>query len=149
MKVSAIIMFAFCWLSCSAGIPANSFVAATNDWYNGNFTNVYELAQSRLAANSNDVVGAYLMLEWDMSFSTLEAISNSITRAVRLSDTVTNSVFVIPYSAIRAACLSYRDTYLCRKTNDDLLNERYKAYKRKVPMINTYLLDLLDRVGLW
>ena len=37
---------------------ANNFHAVTNDWYNGNFTNVYELAQIRIAANSNDVVGA-------------------------------------------------------------------------------------------
>ena len=52
--------------AASAMPSTNNFHAVTNDWYNGNFTNVYELAQMRLAANSNDVVGAYLMLDWHL-----------------------------------------------------------------------------------
>ena len=30
---------------------ADNFASVTNDWYQGNWTNVYELAQQRLAAN--------------------------------------------------------------------------------------------------
>ena len=47
----------------------NTYHAVTNDWYNANFSNVLELAESRLAANTNDLVGAYLKLSWDICFS--------------------------------------------------------------------------------
>ena len=34
----------------------NTYHAVTNDWYQGNWTNVYELAQQCLAENANDLV---------------------------------------------------------------------------------------------
>ena len=34
-----------------AAPSADNYASVTNDWYQGNWTNVYELAQQRLAAN--------------------------------------------------------------------------------------------------
>ena len=44
MKTLMIIALAT-FAECAVAIPSsNNFHAVTNDWYNGNFTNVYELA---------------------------------------------------------------------------------------------------------
>ena len=56
---------------------ADNYHAVTNDWHKGNWTNVYELAQQRLAANTNDIVGAYIMKDYDIMFSDFTAMSNS------------------------------------------------------------------------
>ncbi len=145
--VGIIIVFVAVWCS---GMPSiNTFSAVTNDWYNANFTNVYELAQHRMANNSNDVVAAYLMLEWNMSFASVTEVSNSVTRVIQLSDTVTNAAFVATYSKIRQACLAYRDEYLSTVSAAEVEAERHKAYTPHTSMVNSELLKLLDIAGLW
>ena len=67
-------------LSAYAVPTENTFAAVTNDWYVGRWTNVLELAQTRLAANSNDLVGAHLVVSYDVLFSDIPAISNSANR---------------------------------------------------------------------
>ena len=67
-------------LSARAVPTENTFAAVTNDWYVGKWTNVLELAQTRLAANSNDLVGAHLVVSYDVLFSDIPAISNSSRR---------------------------------------------------------------------
>ena len=54
----------------SFGATHDDFVSVTNDWYHGNYSNVYALAEQRLAANTNDLVGDYIMYEWNMGFGT-------------------------------------------------------------------------------
>ena len=49
-------------LTAHAVPTENTFAAVTNDWYVGRWTNVLELAQTRLAVNSNDLVGAHLVV---------------------------------------------------------------------------------------
>ena len=66
-------------LSAYAVPTENTFTAVTNDWYVGRWANVLELAQTRLAANSNDLVGAHLVVSYDVLFSDIPAISNSVT----------------------------------------------------------------------
>ena len=72
-----------------AAPSSNTVEAVTQDWRQGNYSNVYELAQARFAVNSNDLVAAHLMMEFDTAFSSREAASNSIMRLVRISDEVT------------------------------------------------------------
>ena len=47
---------------------SNTVEAVTQDWKQGNYSNVYELAQARFAVNSNDLVAAHLMMEFDKKF---------------------------------------------------------------------------------
>ena len=71
-----------------AAPSSNNFLSVTNDQYNGNFSNVYELAQLRPSENTNDLEGAYLMLEWDACFSNFSAISQSVSRLIRSADNI-------------------------------------------------------------
>ena len=63
----ALSLSAFAWATPSS----DNYAAVTNDWYQGNWTNVYELAQKRLAANTNDLVASHLMVSYDILFDFL------------------------------------------------------------------------------
>ena len=86
-------LFTMAGAVAAAAPSQDSYHAVTNDWYNGNFSNVLELSSARLAANTNDLVGAYLKLSWDICFADIPTLSNSVTRAIALSDAVTNAAF--------------------------------------------------------
>ena len=84
---------------------SNNFHSVTNDWYQGNYSNVYELAQQRLVANSNDLVAAVIMESYDLRFSSFAAISNSILRLMRASEAATLPAYTNMYWQF------YRDDY--------------------------------------
>ena len=142
-------MIALAAIWCKGMPSTNTFAAVTNDWYNANFTNVYELAQQRMANNSNDVVAAYLMLDWNAAFGSVVDISNSVTHVVRTSDLVTNTIFSAKYQIFRPSYLSYRDEFLATQTSATLDNEKFKSYLPHKAMASEYMLKLLDIAGLW
>ena len=135
---------------CAFAMPSsNNFHAVTNDWYNGNFSNVYELAQTRLAANSNDVVGAYLMLDWDFRFSGTMAVSNSISRVMAVSEQVTNPAFSNAYVTVRESCILYRDEFLPTLTDVHQQEAIEKSSVTNAPLVNEAPLKILWDNNLW
>ena len=132
-----------------AAPSANCFSAVTNDWYRGNFSNVYELAQMRLSSNSNDVVATYIMHDWNLSFRDVGDISNGVTRIIEVSDCITNSSFAAEFRRLRPAYIEYRDVFLPTITKNQLEAERHKSYLPHQLMVSSYMLQLLDREGLW
>ena len=91
--------------AANATPSANNFHAVTNDWYQGNYSNVYELAQQRLVANSNDLVAAVNMESYDLRFSSFAAISNSILRLMRASEAAAFSIG-LSIIAIDSGCVT-------------------------------------------
>ncbi len=81
---------AFIW---AFGSTHDDFVSVTNDWFQGNYSNVYALAQYREAHNTNDLVAAYIRYEWNAGFGTKVSISNSIERILAASASVTNAAY--------------------------------------------------------
>lgn len=127
----------------------DNYTAVTNDWYCGNFSNVYELAQRRCMADSNDLVSAYIMLDWQTAFGTISDVSNAMTRVIMLSDSVTNQPFRTQYLRRRDACIAYRDEMLPLIKDSDVEAERYKSYLPNKPMLGSFMLNMLDESGLW
>lgn len=117
MLTATVIGLGMC-LSAWAAPSANTYHAVTNDWYNGNFSNVLQLAEQRLSSNSNDVVGAYLKLSWDICFSDIPTLSNSVSRAIAISDAVTNAAFSNDFQRLRPAMLAFRDELLPQMTEE-------------------------------
>ncbi len=149
MKKTVIIAVAML-TECALATPSsNNFHAVTNDWYNGNFSNVYELAQMRLAANSNDVVGAYLMLDWDFRFSGTVAVSNSISRVLDVSMMVQNPVFSNAYATVRERCILYRDEFLPTLTDEHQQEVIEKSCVINTPLVNEVPLKILWDNNLW
>ena len=82
--------FAF---AANAATNSWSYASITNMWYEGpNRSNVLAIANSRLAANSNDVVGLVLKTTWHMSYGGVDEFTNTAMRAVTQCASITNSV---------------------------------------------------------
>ena len=146
----AIMAFAVATAICLRAMPTeNTYAAITNDWYNGNWTNVYELAQARLAANTNDIVGAYIMKEYDMRFSDNAALSNSFQRLIRIGDTVTLPAFAERWSSRRQGYEFYLDQVIPMITDELRAQEQHKAFCTHIPMNCTHILEMLWDENLW
>ena len=130
--------------------PANTSHAVTNDWHQGNYSNVYELAQQRLVANSNDLVAAVIMESYDLRFSSFAAISNSILRLMRASEAATLPAYTNMYWRFyRDGYNLYLSEYLPQQSEARRQAEMYKAYKIHVPMSCSPTLKLLWDENLW
>lgn len=132
-----------------AAPSADNFHSVTNDWWNGNYTNVYELAQLRYAANTNDLVAAHLMAEYDMSFSTREAISNSYMRLVRVADGVTHPALTNLYSIARSGFIRYASVYAPSWTDAELEEHHRKSLEPHQTMNCDFVLEIISENGLW
>ena len=132
-----------------AAPAADNFHSVTNDWWNGNYTNVYELAQLRYAANTNDLVAAHIMAEYDMSFSSREAISNSAMRLVRIADGVTHPALTNIYAAVRGGMIRYASVYVPTWTDAELEEQHQRASAPHRTMNCDFVLELISENGLW
>ena len=149
MKVLIIIVLAML-AECVVAIPSsNNFHAVTNDWYNGNYSNVYELAQLRLAVNSNDLVAANILVEYDVAFSDFIAMSNSIRRLMRVSDVATSPAYTNLYWATRPGWVVFLEEYLPAQRDDMRLSEQLKSLRIHKEMLSRPILDALATDGAW
>jgi len=128
----------------------NTYHAVTNDWYQGNYSNVYELAQQRLSSNTNDLVAAVIMETYDLRFSSFSAISNSILRLMRASEAATLPAYTNMYwSFYRDGYNWYLDEYLPQQSEARRQSEMHKAYKIHVPMPCAPMLETFWDNNLW
>ena len=142
-------LFTMAGAVAAAAPSQDSYHAVTNDWYNGNFSNVLELASSRLAANTNDLVGTYLKLSWDVCFADIPTLSNSVTRTIALSDAVTNAAFSNDFQRLRPVMVAFRDQVLPNVTEEMRLAELPKASLPHKPIPEKRWLKLLWDNGMW
>jgi len=115
----------------------------------GNYSNVYEWAQQRLAANTNDLPGAYAMLEYDLCFSDFNAMSNSIQRMMRVSDDVALPAFTNLYQSTRAGWVYYLDHFLPAQNEEERLVEQQKSLIPGRRMTCDIVLEMLHDNALW
>ena len=127
----------------------NTYHAVTNDWYNGNWTNVYELAQARLAVNSNDLVAANIIVSYDVLFSDIGAMSNSVTRLIDAMDQSSAPALTNLNSRLRPGWVYFRDQFLPYQTAADLQQQHEKSYITHKPLDCDFVLKAIWDNGLW
>ena len=76
-----------------ARAQADLYSTVTNLWWNGPKTNLLALAEQRLAADTNDIVGIVLKTEYDISFSRASVLSNSFRRVLSVGAGVRTPAF--------------------------------------------------------
>ena len=128
---------------------ADNYASVTNDWYHGNWTNVYELAQQRLAANTNDLVASHLMVSYDILFSDYQAMSNSILRLVGALDSVTEPSLTNLCARLRPGWVYYLDEFLPQQTDAVLQEQRAKSQITHKPLDCDFILKQIAEKGLW
>ena len=127
----------------------NTYAAVTNDWYNGNWTNVLELAQIRRAANSNDLVAANIIVSYDVLFSDVGAMSNSVTRLIDAMDQSSAPALTNLHSRLRPGWVYFRDQFLPYQTAADLQQQHEKSYITHKPIDCDFVLKAIWDNGLW
>ena len=132
-----------------AAPSADNYASVTNDWYQGNWTNVFELAQQRLAANTNDLVASHLMVSYDILFSDYQAMSNSIQRLVCALDSVSEPSLTNLCSNLRSGWVYYLDEFLPQQTEAVLQEQRAKSQIAHKPLDCDFILKQIAEKGLW
>ena len=99
--------------------------------------------------NTNDLPGAYAMLEYDLCFSDFNAMSNSIQRMMRVSDDVTLPAFTNLYQSTRAGWVYYLDHFLPAQNEEERLVEQQKSLIPGRRMTCDIVLEMLQDNALW
>jgi hypothetical protein len=124
----------------------NFYTTVTNLWYQGYKSNVLELANAKLEANSNDIAGLILKMECKIALLDLPEVSNSILRAIQIGDTITSSNFVKRFQVERNEMLEDLNLFRTYPSAIEEPNERAKAFI-KGKELPTFLFDALNEDG--
>ena len=150
MKCATVLLgILFSAVVSTAAPTADNFAAVTNDWYNGRWTNVFELAQQRFAVNSNDLVAANIMVDYDVLFSDPQVISNSIIRLMRISDASTLPAYTNLYRIMRPGWVYFLDEFMPGQSEAELQEERNNPQKTYKGLDCDFILKLLWDNGAW
>ena len=111
-----------------------SYASVTNMWWNGYKTNVLAIAESRLEANTNDIVGIMLKLEYYFSFTYRDDFTNNIPKAIEVAAKVHTPNFSAVFDDF-VETMTELETFIRENplSESDLQRERAKgsiAHKR-------------------
>lgn len=127
---------------CGADAQTNFFHTVTNLWHHGHKSNVLEMANARLAQNTNDIAGLILKMEYNFEFLNVNTLSNDIGRVITAGAAIQTKSFREQYDFIVQAL------GVTLKTLEDYLPGELEADRQKSPPIHTpmtheMLLELL------
>ena len=129
----------------------NFYTNVTNLWYQGHKTNVLEIANARLAVNTNDIAGLILKAEYHLAFCEDAALSNAYLRVIHVGDTITTTHFVEEWRKEWGGQQDYLHIldYMSKNplTSQQIQKERLKGFINKKPLSDAYLIEALLKDG--
>ena len=127
----------------------NFYTNVTNLWYQGHKSNVLEMANARLAANSNDIAGLILKAEYNFEFYEIGDISNAYLRVLQVGDTITTPNFVKRYQGFsREGILGVLDDFSEEPvTVEEIQEGKRKALIKHKPFPQEKTLEALQKDG--
>ena len=122
------------------------FTNVTNEWWQGRQTNVLSMAESRLAANTNDIAGLLMKASYDFDFSNSTTLSNTLVRVLSVGETVTFPAFT---NAFRLTRLDIQGTFMTlgSETPEEHATDMLKVMGPGHPMAYSDELKALDDDG--
>ena len=133
-------------LAGSSSAQTDLYSTVTNLWWEGPKTNILAIAEERLAANTNDIVGIVLKTEYDISFSPASVISNSFRRFLSVGAMIDSPAFCLAYPRT-AWNVSGMFIALEKYTDNIYQSELHKAYNPHVEMGLKWAWDALHEDG--
>ena len=137
-------------VSGSAGLSQTNFYTnVTNLWYQGHKSNVLEIANARLIANTNDIAGLILKAEYNLEFLEVTNISNAYLRVIQIGDTITTTNFVTLYQEVSRECVLglLDDIAKNPMTPEKVQAEKHKAFIKHKRLAHDLLLEALLKDG--
>ena len=120
----------------------NFFTHVTTLWYEGQKSNVLEIAEQRLNVDTNDIAGLILKYEFNVAFLEMPLISNSAQRVFDVAETITSTNFTreFPkYSKNIHAGLNFLPHY----TLDEIEEDKPKALIPHKSLVATDIIKAL------
>lgn len=85
-----------------AGAAQTGFYANVSGmWLEGRKAEVYQMAQERLAGDTNDIAGLYLKMEYEVAFLDFANVSNTMVRFLQQGAAVTSEHFAAQFPFVR------------------------------------------------
>jgi len=128
----------------------NFYTNVTNLWYQGYKTNVLDIANTRLAKNTNDMAGLILKAEYHLEFYNVGDISNSYLRVIQVGDTITTTHFVKDWQEkmSKASFLGILDDFAENPvTPQEIQKEKPKSLLKFKRMTHDSLIEALQKDG--
>ena len=129
----------------------NFYTNVTNLWYQGYKTNVFNIANARLAINTNDIAGLILKAEYHLAFSEDAALSNAYLRVIQIGDTITTPHFVQCWQGERGSKQNYLHIldFMAENpmTPQQTQIERQKGFINEKPLPDADLIEALLKDG--
>ena len=129
----------------------NFYTNVTNLWYQGDKSNVLEIANARLATNTNDIAGLILKAEYHLAFSEDSALSNAYLRVIQVADTITTTNFVKCWKKEFGGKYDYVNMldFIAENpmTPQQIQTERLKGFIKEKPLPDAYLIKALQKDG--
>lgn len=132
--------------------PVDAFVLVTNLWYQGYKTNVLAIAEQRLAANSNDLAGLVIKMEYDAEYMNTDCFSNNIfALQAAIGSIATNTFFFKEVSSLSNELTNMLEILATefKPTPEEIENDRAKANIIHKPMTYEVPLKALHDDGLF
>ena len=146
-----LIGFMLTGIAWSASLAQTNFYTnVTNLWYQGGEgrSNVLEIANTRLAANTNDIAGLILKADYHVEFLEIEAISNAFLRVIQEGNTITTTHFLKEWQWSSKNILWFLDVFAKTPlTPQQIQAEKHKALIPHKTLPNAYLIDALQKDG--
>jgi len=133
-----------------AHAQTNFYTNVTNLWWKGYKSNVLNIANARLAINSNDIAGLILKAEYYFEFYEVENISNAYLRVMQVGDTITTTNFAKEWHAnkSRERIIWILDDFSENPiTAGEIVEGKQKALINEKPLPDAELLEALQKDG--
>lgn len=150
LTASVMLLMVAC-ATAQTNAPVDNFTLVTNLWWNGYKTNVLQIAEQRLAANSNDLAGLILKLEYDIAFMNTTALSNDVNAIEQVACLHSEEAFNTVKPLFSFALTNILDflAYGLNLSDEEILLERQKGFINAKPFQYEPVLNALHNDGLF
>lgn len=132
---------------CAVGMAGAGFYAnVPGMWLDGRKAEVYEMAQQRLAADTNDVAGLCLKMEYEVAFLDFANVSNTMVRFLQQGAAVTSEHFAAQFPFVQED-VSHLLALLPEYPPERIAEDRLKGAITNKPLIWGTCIEALEEDG--
>lgn len=130
-----------------AGAAQTGFYANVSGmWLEGRKSEVYQMAQQRLAADTNDVAGLCLKMEYEVAFLDFANVSNTMVRFLQQGAAVTSEHFAAQFPFVQED-VSHLLALLPEYPPERIAEDRLKGAITNKPLIWGTCIEALEEDG--
>ena len=136
----------FLTLVATALAQTNFYEQVSTLWFEGNKTNVLNIAEQRLSQNPNDIAGLILKMEYEIAYVQIEDMSNTMIRVLDVGENISSVNFTSVFPSVRADINNLLSLIPLYPTNQ-IAEDRSKGNLSHKPLIYSKAIEALQNDG--